>query len=354
MVQRSILTLSSRHFSHPALSHTMSNSNFVGPWADALKRINQDLNEVWQRAMPSSGGLDSPAFNAYRALFEGRKPEPERGIPGRVLEQGKAFFGFVENMAKSLAGKQNAGPQDFTDGLNQWLGAMGTQLGSGAAAQFMKPMLEPFALNLDALKDQPTFGYTREKQEKFNAMMADAQTYSKAMQAYQALIMRSQMDGAQRFQKSLGNSDAAPIDSLRGLYDAWIDSSEDAFAEAALKPEFREVYGDLVNAQMRVKRHMMDFAEGQSRDLGMPTRTEVMSLAKTVHELKRSRTELQDVKRELAELKAAVAALAKKPAAAAPAATAAPAAPKKAPSKALTATPVAKTTPSAPRVKKKG
>lgn len=332
----------------------MSNSNFVGPWADALKRINQDLNEVWQRAMPSNGGLDSPAFDAYRALFEGRKPEPERGIPGRLLEQGKAFFGFVENMARNLAGKQSVTPQDFSNGLNQWLGAMGTQLGSGAAAQFMKPMTAPFAINLDALKDQPTFGYTREKQEKFNAMMSDAQTYSKAMQAYQTLIMRSQMDGAERFQKSLADSNANPIDSLRGLYDAWIDSSEEAFAETALKPEFREVYGDLVNAQMRVKRHMMDFAEGQSRDLGMPTRTEVMSLAKTVHELKRSRTELQDVKRELAELKAAVAALAKKPAPAA-AAPASAAAPKKAPpSKLLSATPVVKTNPTAPRAKKKG
>ena len=297
----------------------MSNSPFAGPWADALTRINQDLNDVWQRALPNTGSFDSPAFDAYRALFEGRKPDAQQGIPARLLDQGKAFFGFVENMAKQMAGKSTSSPQDFADGLNQWLGAMGTQFGgAGASNHFLKPMTAPFALNLDALKDQPTFGYTREKQEQMKLMMADAQSYSRAMKAYQTLVMQSQMDGAKRFQASLMDTNQSPIDSLRGLYDAWIDAAEEAFAETAMKPEFRDIYGDLVNAQMRVKRHLMSVAEGQSRDLGMPTRTEVQSLAKAVHELKRSRGELSEVKRELAELKAAVAALktAAKPAAA--------------------------------------
>jgi|GEM_PF-1652595 len=312
----------------------MNNPNFGGPWADTLTRINRDLSDVWQRMLPS-GSLDSPAFDSYRALFEGRKPEAQSGMPQRLMDQGKAFFGFVENMAKSLAGNTNASPQDFTNGLNSWLGNLNSQFagnpfgaqgagagafsgafgganfGNGAAAQFLKPMMQPFAINLDALKDQPTFGYSREKQEQSNALMADMGGYMRAMQAYQALIMQSQFDGVKRFQTSLNDSEASPIDSLRGLYDAYIDSAEEAFAETALKPEFRQVYGDLVNAQMRVKRHMMTLAENQSRDLGMPTRSEVITLAKTVHELKRSRSELVDVKRELAELKAAVAALQK-------------------------------------------
>ena len=44
--------------------------------------------------------------------------------------------------------------------------------------------------------------------------------------------------------------------SARALFDLWIDAAEEAYAQVALSPEFREVYGAYVNAQMRLRNGM--------------------------------------------------------------------------------------------------
>jgi hypothetical protein len=281
----------------------MSSPDFAGPWADAFKRIQQDAEKIWARVLPPTDSLDNPAIEAWRALFEGRKPAAERSFPGRVLDTGKAFLGLIESVAKGLSGKPGVAPHDVVQSVQQWLN--GAQ-GFAASQQMFKPMLEPFAINLDSLRDFPTFGYSREKQAQQLQLSGDVSDYTRAFSAYQALMLKAQLDGMQRFQKSFGDDSLPPIDSLRGLYDAWVDAAEEAFAEAAMKPEFREVYGDLVNAQMRVKKHLIDQAQAVSRDFGMPTRSEVQSLAKAVHELKQTRRDVELLKREVAELKAAM------------------------------------------------
>src|SRR3546814_16203183 len=43
------------------------------------------------------------------------------------------------------------------------------------------------------------------------------------------------------------------IQSARALFDLWVDAAEDAYAKIALSHEFREVYGKLVDAQMRLR-----------------------------------------------------------------------------------------------------
>ena len=60
-----------------------------------------------------------------------------------------------------------------------------------------------------------------------------------------------------------------------------------AYAETALSPEFREVYGALVNAQMRVRSQVQQEVERIGVDLGMPTRTELNSVHKRMHDLRR-------------------------------------------------------------------
>src|SRR4029078_4449988 len=77
------------------------------------------------------------------------------------------------------------------------------------------------------------------------------------------------------------------IDSVRALYDLWVDAAEEAYAEIALSEEFRQVYGDVGNSQMRVRSQLQQEVERIGVDLGMPTRTELNSVHKRLHDLRR-------------------------------------------------------------------
>ncbi len=58
--------------------------------------------------------------------------------------------------------------------------------------------------------------------------------------------------------------------------------------------EFRGVYGDVVNAQMRVRSQLQQEVERIGVDLGMPTRTELNSVHKRMHDLRRELRDSQE------------------------------------------------------------
>jgi hypothetical protein len=152
-----------------------------------------------------------------------------------------------------------------------------------------------------------------QQQELAQALLAAAQATGR----YQALLQRAAADGMQRLQDKLAQH-AAPgqqIDSLKGLYDLWVDAAEEAYAEIALTEEFRAAYGDMVNSQMHVRQLQQKHIEALCQQLGMPTRSEVSSLGQRVQALRRDlratagtaggalSDQLEDLRRELDELK---------------------------------------------------
>jgi hypothetical protein len=165
---------------------------------------------------------------------------------------------------------------------------------------------------------------------------------------YQELIQRANTQGMQRLQDKLAQH-AEPgrqIDSLKGLYDLWVDASEEAYAGIALSDEFREVYGEMVNTQMRVRQLQQQQTEQLCQQLGVPTRSEVSSLGERLQALRRefraSRAgasndhadEIMALRRELAALKRQLAnGPAAAPAAKKAASAKSPVAAKKAPAK---------------------
>jgi polyhydroxyalkanoate synthesis regulator phasin len=94
-----------------------------------------------------------------------------------------------------------------------------------------------------------------------------------------------------------------------------VDASEEAYAEIALSDEFRDVYGEMVNTQMRARQLQQQQTEHICQQLGVPTRSEVSSLGERLQALRRefraSQTdgpadhadEIMALRRELAALK---------------------------------------------------
>jgi hypothetical protein len=161
----------------------------------------------------------------------------------------------------------------------------------------------------------PTFGLQREQQEKQQALMAAMLDSAEQQRRYQALILRANAQGLERLQNKLADH-AEPgrqVESLKALYDLWIDSAEEAYAEIALSDEFREVYGAMVNAQMLERQLLQQQLEELCRQLGLPTRSEVDSLGKRLQELRREQRAASggSAANELAALRAELAAMKK-------------------------------------------
>ena len=101
----------------------------------------------------------------------------------------------------------------------------------------------------------PAFGPMREHQEHYRDSALAWIDYQERLKRYNALMMKAARRGFELFEGKLSEREqpGRQIDSLRGLYDLWVDAAEEGYAEVALSGEFRDAYGALVNAQMRVR-----------------------------------------------------------------------------------------------------
>lgn len=270
----------------------------------------------------------------------------------RTLAGLKGYFDWMQGAAVNGAAAQ---PADWRQQLQQLFGGAGQPFAQafggidstgaeGFARQWQSWMQAAqhggFGDLPGAHGPMPAFGQDREQQMKQQAMAAAVLESLQASARYQALIQRSNAQAMQRLQDKLAER-AEPgrqVDSLKALYDLWVDAAEEAYAEIALTDEFREVYGDMVNTQMRVRQMQQQQTEQFCQQLGVPTRSEVSSLGERLQALRREfrasqmpasddhADEIMALRRELAALKRQINS----------GSTAAPAAKKAAPAKRLT------------------
>lgn len=227
------------------------------------------------------------------------------------------FGGASQPLAQAFSGIDSAGAEGFTRQWQAWMqaaqqpGGFGDLAGSHGAT--------------------PAFGLNREQQMLQQDTLAAVTESLQAAARYQALIQRANAQGMERLQDKLAEHAelGRQIDSLKALYDLWVDAAEEAYAEVALTEEFREVYGEMVNTQMRVRQLQQQQTEQLCQQLGVPTRSEVSSLGERLQALRRElragktaaakdhADEIADLQRELAALRQRLAAV--KPVAAGPA-----------------------------------
>jgi class III poly(R)-hydroxyalkanoic acid synthase PhaE subunit len=168
-------------------------------------------------------------------------------------------------------------------GLDQWI-------------EDASPFLEAFKREGLSWLGMPAFGFAREQQERWQALAAAQLDYQDRSSAYNALMVKAAQRAYEVFEDKLAAraQPGAQLKSARALFDLWIDAAEEAYAEIALSPEFREVYGKLVDAQMRVRAGVQKEVEQAAAQFGMPTRTEVDAAHRKIAELERQVRRLRD------------------------------------------------------------
>jgi len=192
-------------------------------------------------------------------------------------------------------------------------------------------MIDPLGTLLEA----PGVGYFREPQAKQQKGLQLALDYQQANQAFNQAFLRVATESIQGFQARILKIDAdtAPK-SLRELYDLWVEISEKHYAEFAMGEEYQELYGDMVNRLMIMKKHYSEIADDMLRAMNLPNTREVDTMQERLQQLRRENFVL---KKEISEIKSMLQQVMARPAAAPATAPATKKAPRKSAARAAAA-----------------
>lgn len=318
----------------------MNQAKSTQDWQKDWQALQQQYWSAWQDATRNATGAPDSATPWHEGLEQWSRlfaPGKQSETAERLLGSAKAYVGMMQSMLAAAAGKdagagvQSAWTQALRDGFqvpgvdaafaNNPLAAMlhglsgpGVQ-GFGQLPQAFAPFLAQARAEGMSWLNVPAFGYAREHQQRMQKAASAFVEFQDAVGKYNALMLKSSQRSFAIFEDKLAqrSEPGRQIDSLRGLYDLWVDAAEEAYAEVALSEEFRKVYGDVVNAQMRVRAQVQAEVERLGAELGMPTRSELDSVHKRLHGLRGNGAEVRiaALERELASLRNEVAALKK-------------------------------------------
>ena len=274
---------------------------------------------AWGEMMRGGGNTPPDAMQAgtqawhdgidwWTRLVHGNRGEANAAVE-RFNTMARDWYGQMQQVAAQFAG-QDAGAGEIARAWKQALGAAGEnpfpemfRAMRGQGQQGLDQWIEDASPFLDAWKREgkswlgmPAFGFAREQQERWQALAAAQLDYQDRSSAYNALMLKAAQRAYEVFEDKLAAraQPGAQLKSARALFDLWIDAAEEAYAEIALSPEFREVYGKLVDAQMRVRAGVQKEVEQAAAQLGMPTRTEVDAAHRKIAELERQLRRLRD------------------------------------------------------------
>lgn len=226
-------------------------------------------------------------FNAQARDWLGQMQQIAASFAGRDHSARDIAAAWREAMG---AGGENPFPEMFRamrghglQGLEQWV-------------EDASPYLEGMLKEGRAWLGMPAFGLTREHQERAQEMARAYMEYQQANSAYNALMLKATQSAFEVFEQKLAAHEepGRQIDSPRALFDLWVDAAEEAYAEIALSPEFRTVYGELVDAQMRVRAGVQAQVEQVAAMFDMPIRTELDGAHRKIVELERIVRRLRD------------------------------------------------------------
>jgi class III poly(R)-hydroxyalkanoic acid synthase PhaE subunit len=321
-----------------------NNSLFNDDWLKLQQDYWQGLAEMGRKAMgvDDSRSQTNPwqaAMDQWWRAVSPAAPDPARDFMQRMLEQGKSYFGLVEQMTRGLQGADAAkGGWDaltktfddmqraFTGGVGDRDDAMRRMMGFWEMPldnwqrmmSSLSPMMPGDLLrnmphdavkgNFDRMLSAPGLGYSREEQAQYQDLTRRVLDYQRTLQEYAAFFSQLGFKSVQRMREFVQAQAAAgkTIESVRTLYDSWVACCEDVYAEEVATPEYARIHGQLVNADMALKKRMSVMVDENLGALNMPTRSELRTLQDRLQETRREnkqlRHDLDMIKRRLATL----------------------------------------------------
>jgi hypothetical protein len=224
-------------------------------------------NNLW-RQWQAFADLMNPAAKARTAAQAAPGFAPFADAAEHFTVAARAF---LDNTAKASAPAGEAA-QTFSDFLREQF------------ADFHPPWGAGFGFSAGAAPpsstDSPALGPYREHQQRWQRTAEAWGRMYDAQRRLQRLWSDTLREAAAAFAAQSGSPQASPVsaDSLRKLYDTWIDCAEVAYARTARGEAFCSALTEFVNAGNEWRKELQSSVEHWSKQLDLPTRSEVNSL----------------------------------------------------------------------------
>ena len=294
-----------------------SDSDATGNWAAAMQKAQADLLRQWsemgQAAMRAGTAPATPPAAAAAGA-------PGEALARQFMQQCEQYLGVSRSLWDLLT--RAAGVVDpeqrtrvFTDGVGAlqqqfaqlWAaGSLGT---SGAAGLAGWPGAGGFGAAVPGMGgfpgmggmpgmgafpgaggvfSAPALGPTREQQEAFQRLaqlgMRCAQAQMQVGAQWNDIIGKALRELGERLGPRL-KSGAMPA-SMKEVYELWVDSAENVYAQAARAGAFVQAQAELTNATSLLRSAQRELLEEWARQFDLPTRSELNSIHQQLRDLK--------------------------------------------------------------------
>ncbi len=293
-------------FNSPS-SFTNSNSSLGNSfWNNAM--------EHWWKSMKSGSTFEN------EALFE------------KVIEQSRNYYFMGEQFSSLIEGISNfTNKKDIEGFINKKFDEIETMISqitpnfswssyidacempfdwmkknmTGNAFDF-SDMYEGFNFEAKNMRNQflsmPGIGYSREMQEKLKKLVKLGAIYQDTNNEHQSVMARLSHDALEVMRKKIlqMSKKGEDFNSMRQVYDLWVESNEKVYSDYAYTEEYAELNGRLVNSQMAFKKLSHEVTEDILTAMNMPTTRAMNELERRHYEL---RKKVKAIESELKELK---------------------------------------------------
>jgi class III poly(R)-hydroxyalkanoic acid synthase PhaE subunit len=282
--------------------------------------------EAWTQAMQGQGAAATADFpwresiEQWTRLVTTDTPAEVQELGARFQHQAGDWLAAMQQVAARFAGRDTSAAevagawrdtvQGQGDDLLRWM----LEAARGGNALNDQPWVREFARAAQTgfggeWLNSPLFGPAREHQARWQALLKIQQDYQARAEAYIDLIRTVLDDAFKRFEAKLAEheSSGSQLTSARAMFDLWIDAAEDAYAKMALSEEFQRIYGELANAQMRLRAASQSELERACEAMGVPTRSEMDTAHRRITELERQLRRLLEATARTTEASASAA-----------------------------------------------
>ena len=266
----------------------------------------------FRQFMPDSSSGINPMYEVMNSWWNDASSSmsgQNQDFYSKMMEQGKSFYFMGEQFNKLLEGLKdlNSESDDWQEILNDSFesmksaleGANASMQGSFTASPFMKGSFDNDHLKIagmtsfiEKLLSVPGFGPDRETQAQMQDGIKLLNEYQQVSNEYNVQMSKVGIEAleAMRLRILKMAEQGKEINSLREIYDLWIDCNEEAYAELVYTDEYSELYGRLTNALLAVKQHNGKVMDKVLAKLNMPTRQGMNTVLKRVQEMKRDQS----------------------------------------------------------------
>jgi polyhydroxyalkanoate synthase subunit PhaE len=262
-------------------------SSWNKDWLEAQKKYMEALSSLGT-GMPNSTGKGKHATEWQKALdywwqtSSASMPEESQSIFSNLLQHSKSWHTFSQQFEDLLNSISSIEDEDsnWQSVLQDHINKMKAELQDGKtktddSTDNWKNMFESIFTSSDAGIEQ--FNELQKKLKKLNSLMGfefnESQKnetneglqlwteYQSNLEEYQKTLKDISIKSLDRLQEKIlaCSVENESIDSLRALYDLWVDSHEEVYSETVLTEDYSRLYGKMVNSMLAFRAHSQNF-----------------------------------------------------------------------------------------------